>query len=56
LEYRPQVAEALKDRGLNVRMYSALATALGIEVPNVTKPGKAIDDHSRINAGLTRVV
>ncbi len=34
----------------------ALATALGIEVPNVTKPGKAIDDHSRINAGLARVV
>jgi bacterioferritin len=32
----------------------ALATALGIEVPNATKPGKAIDDHSRINAGLSR--
>src|ERR1700675_2665589 len=30
----------------------ALATALRIEVPNVTKPSKAIDDHSRINAGL----
>jgi bacterioferritin len=34
----------------------ALATALRIEVPNVTKPSKAIDDHSRINAGLTRAV
>jgi bacterioferritin len=32
----------------------ALATALGIEVPNVTKSGKAIDEHSRINAGLSR--
>jgi len=34
----------------------ALATALRIEVPNVTKPAKAIDNHSRINAGLTRAV
>jgi bacterioferritin len=32
----------------------ALATALGIEVPDATKPGTAIDEHSRINAGLTR--
>jgi bacterioferritin len=32
----------------------ALATALGVEVPNVSKPGKATDDHSRSNAGLTR--
>ena len=34
----------------------ALATALGVEVPNVSKPGKAIDDHSRINAGSTRAL
>jgi hypothetical protein len=32
----------------------ALATALGVEVPNVAKPGKPIDEHSRIQAGLTR--
>jgi len=34
----------------------ALATALGIEIPNVTAPEKAIDDHSRIIAGLARTV
>ncbi len=34
----------------------ALSMALGIEVPNATKPRKAIDEHSRINAGLTRAV
>jgi len=36
----------------------ALATALGVEIPNVTKTGKAkkIDEHSRSNAGLTRAV
>ena len=34
----------------------ALATALGVEVPNVTKPGKALDEHSRINAGLARAL
>jgi bacterioferritin len=32
----------------------SLATALGVEVPNVTTLGEAIDEHSRINAGLTR--
>jgi bacterioferritin len=32
----------------------ALATALGVEIPNVAKHGKAIDEHSRITAGLTR--
>jgi bacterioferritin len=30
----------------------ALANALGVEVPNVTKRGKALDEHSRINAGI----
>ena len=30
----------------------ALATALGIEIPNVTRPEKPIDEHSRIIAGL----
>ena len=32
----------------------ALANALGLEVPNVTKPAKALDEHSRISAGMTR--
>jgi bacterioferritin len=32
----------------------ALASALGIEVPNATRPATAIDEHSRINAGMTR--
>jgi bacterioferritin len=30
----------------------ALANALGLEVPNVTKPDRALDEHSRINAGI----
>jgi bacterioferritin len=34
----------------------ALATALGVEVRNATKPGKALDEHSRINAGLARAL
>jgi len=32
----------------------ALASALGVEVPNATKPVAALDEHSRINAGLNR--
>ena len=32
----------------------ALASALGVEVPNATRPRTPIDDHSRINAGITR--
>lgn len=32
----------------------ALATALGVEVPNVAKPVVAVDEHSRINAGVPR--
>jgi bacterioferritin len=30
----------------------ALANALGLAVPNVTKPDRALDEHSRINAGI----
>jgi bacterioferritin len=32
----------------------ALASALGVEVPDVTQPRTLIDEHSRINAGITR--
>jgi bacterioferritin len=32
----------------------ALASALGIEVPNATKAQVPLDEHSRINAGITR--
>jgi bacterioferritin len=32
----------------------ALASALGIEVPNATKSKTPLDEHSRINAGITR--
>jgi bacterioferritin len=32
----------------------ALASALGIEVPNATRPKTPIDEHSRINAGIAR--
>ena len=32
----------------------ALASALGIEVPNATQPRTSVDEHSRINAGITR--
>jgi bacterioferritin len=31
----------------------ALASALGIEVPNATRPRTPIDEHSRINAGIS---
>jgi bacterioferritin len=31
----------------------ALASALGIEVPNATRPKTPIDEHSRINAGIS---
>lgn len=30
----------------------ALASALGVEVPNATRPQTPIDEHSRINAGI----
>lgn len=30
----------------------ALASALGVEVPNATRPRTALDEHSRINAGI----
>lgn len=32
----------------------ALASALGVEVPNATKPPPLLDEHSRINAGIKR--
>jgi bacterioferritin len=32
----------------------ALANALGIEIPNVTRPEEHIDEHSRINAGMAK--
>jgi bacterioferritin len=32
----------------------ALASALGVEVPNATRPPTPIDEHSRINAGINR--
>ncbi|HZL90977.1 MAG TPA: ferritin-like domain-containing protein [Pirellulaceae bacterium] len=32
----------------------ALASALGVEVPNATRPRTPMDEHSRINAGITR--
>lgn len=32
----------------------ALASALGVDVPNATRPETSIDEHSRINAGITR--
>lgn len=34
----------------------ALASALGVEVPNATRPPTPIDEHSRINAGITREI
>jgi bacterioferritin len=32
----------------------ALASALGVEVPNATRPRTPLDEHSRINAGISR--
>lgn len=34
----------------------ALASALGVEVPNATRPAASIDEHSRINVGITRAL
>jgi len=34
----------------------ALASALGIEVPNATRARTPLDEHSRINAGIERVL
>jgi len=49
------VAEHIRDILIQEQDHQiALANALGVEVPNVTKPGKALDEHSRINAGMTR--
>jgi bacterioferritin len=47
------VAEHIRDILMQEQDHQiALANALGVEVPNVTKPGKALDEHSRINAGI----
>jgi len=57
-EFLGEFAVAEHLRGILVQEQDhqvALANALGVEVPNVTMPDKAIDEHSRINAGLTRV-
>lgn len=49
------VAEHIRDILIQEQDHQiALATALGVEVPNVTKPPKALDEHSRINAGIPR--
>jgi bacterioferritin len=49
------VAEHIRDILMQEQDHQiALANALGLEVPNVTKPGKDLDEHSRINAGMTR--
>jgi bacterioferritin len=51
------VAEHIRDILVQEQDHQiALATALGVEVPNVTKPGKALDEHSRSNAGLARAL
>jgi bacterioferritin len=47
------VAEHIRDILMQEQDHQiALANALGVEVPNVTKPEKALDEHSRINAGM----
>ena len=49
------IAEHIRDILMQEQDHQiALANALGLEVPNVTKPAKALDEHSRINAGMTR--
>src|SRR5688572_11272703 len=49
------VAEHIRDILIQEQDHQiALATALGVEVPNVTRVGRALDEHSRINAGMTR--
>ena len=49
------VAEHIRDILMQEQDHQiALANALGLEVPNVTKPGNALDEHSRIDAGMTR--
>jgi bacterioferritin len=47
------VAEHIRDILVQEQDHQiALANALGVEVPNVTKPVAAVDEHSRINAGM----
>jgi bacterioferritin len=49
------VAEHIRDILVQEQDHQiALANALGVEVPNVTKPVAAVDEHSRINAGTPR--
>ena len=52
-----EIAIAEHIRGILVQEQDhqvALASALGVEVPNATKPRTPLDEHSRINAGITR--
>jgi bacterioferritin len=49
------VAEHIRDILVQEQDHQvALASALGVQVPNVTKPVVAVDEHSRINAGMPR--
>lgn len=32
----------------------ALASALGVDVPNATRPRTPVDEHSRINVGIAK--
>jgi bacterioferritin len=49
------VAEHIRDILMQEQDHQiALANALGLEVPNVSKPVAAVDEHSRINAGIAR--
>jgi bacterioferritin len=49
------VAEHIRDILVQEQDHQiALATALGVEVPNVAKTVAAVDEHSRINAGIPR--
>lgn len=49
------IAEHIRDILMQEQDHQvALATALGVAVPNATKPQTPIDEHSRINAGVVR--
>jgi bacterioferritin len=49
------VAEHIRDILVQEQDHQvALASALGVEVPNATRPRTPIDEHSRINAGISR--
>ena len=49
------VAEHIRDILVQEQNHQiALANALGVNVPNATPPPLPLDEHSRINAGITR--